>query len=64
VPATPVATGRPRRKRSTVRKHPAAHNRARAQRGEPSLRILLFRKGVGGGSRRVTALAAHAGRGS
>jgi hypothetical protein len=64
---TPVATGQPR-KRSTPRKHStrrhSAHNRTRAWRGKRALHIFLFRKSAGDGSRRVTALAGHAGRGS
>jgi hypothetical protein len=70
VTPTPVATGkgkqtatprRHRRKRSTGRKH-STHNRVR--RSERTLHIFLVRKSPGDGSRRVTALAAHAGRGS
>jgi hypothetical protein len=63
-PAAPVPTARPRHRRkhrSPVRKH-SAHTRARP--GTRALRILLFRRGRGDGSRRVTTLAAHAGRGS
>jgi hypothetical protein len=52
---------RHRRNRSTARKH-STHNRAR--RGKLALHVVLFRKSRGDGSRRVTALAAHAGRGS
>jgi hypothetical protein len=70
VTPTPVATGkgkqtatprRHRRKRATGRRHPT-HNRAR--RAERALHIFLVRKSPGDRSRRVTALAAHAGRGS
>jgi hypothetical protein len=66
VPA-PVAKGkekhkathrRHRRKRSTGRKQ-STHNRA--PRAKRALHIVLVRKSP---SRRVTALAAHAGRGS
>jgi hypothetical protein len=67
VTTTPVATGRkkprakarcPRRKRSTAHKH------STCTRAKRALRVVLVRKSPGGGSRRVTALAAHAGRGS
>jgi hypothetical protein len=49
---------RHRRKRSTGRKH-STHNRA--PQAKRALHIVLVRKSS---SRRVTALAAHAGRGS
>jgi hypothetical protein len=61
-----VATGR--KKQQATHRHPrrkrkhSTHNRA--PRGKRALHIFLIRKGSGDGSRRVTALAAHAGRGS
>jgi hypothetical protein len=70
-PTTPVVPGkgkhkathrRHRRKRSTTRRH-STHNRA--GRGTRALQIVLYRKSRGDkGLRRVTALVAHAGRGS
>jgi hypothetical protein len=57
-PTTPAATGHPRRKRSTVQKQHSTRKHSTHNR------IFLFRKSPGDGSRRVTALAAHAGRGS
>jgi hypothetical protein len=69
---TPAATGtgkqkpqhrRHRRKRSTGRKH-STQTHIRAAQAKRALRIVLVKKSPGAGSRRVTALAAHAGRGS